>query len=99
MLKYAKNLCLKISIDHHSQGLLLVLAVLFIISKAWWSLAGIFFYGIMHFQYGGSGTFQVPARANQQLATIGDLLYCLAGIGGMILIIGGLIVRVIEIIR
>ncbi len=96
MFRYLKRLGLMLSLGHHSQGLLLVLAVFFLLIKAWWSLPGLVLYGIMHFQYGGSGTFQRPPRDDQRSATIADLFYVTVGIGGLALMVTGLGKRIVE---
>ena len=99
MLARLKRLGMRLSLDHHSQGLLLGLGVLFVVVWAWWSLLGLVVYAVMHFQYGGAGTFQHPPRENDNPATVADLLYVLIGVGGLILIVLGMAKRIIEVFR
>ena len=84
------------SLDHHSQGMLLVLAVFFVVIRAWWSLPGLVLYGIMHFQYGGFGSFQKPPRNDNHPATVVDLFYVAIGIVGLVLMVIGLGMTIIE---
>ncbi len=77
----------KLSLDHHSQGLLFMLGLILLAAQAWWALLGLFLYGIMHFQYCGGGTFQRAVRDEDQQDSLVDLLYIFIGIGGLLLML------------
>lgn len=84
---HLKKLGQWLSLKHHSQGLILIMFLFFFMIKAWWSMLGLVFYGNMHLQYGGAGTFQHPQGDNQDPGTIRDLCYVTIGISGLMLII------------
>jgi hypothetical protein len=96
MIESFKKLGQRLSLGHHSQGLLVVAAVFFILIKSWWSLPGLVLYGIMHFQYGGSGTFQRTPRCDDQKATLVDVVYVLIGLVGLALMLAGITKRLLQ---
>ncbi len=79
--------------------MLLAAALFFVILQAWWSLPGLVLYGIMHFQYGGSGTFQRPPRGEGKEATVADAAFVVLGILGLVLMIAGIAKRMAEVIQ
>ncbi|MBF0327755.1 MAG: hypothetical protein HQL10_01190 [Nitrospirae bacterium] len=85
------------SLDHHSQGVLIVATLFFLVIRAWWSLLGLILYGIMHFQYGGTGTFQHPYRNDSQEATIADAVYLVIGFFGLVIMLWGIARRIAEV--
>lgn len=97
MINRIKRLGQRLSLDHHNQGLLIAAAVFFFIIRAWWSLPGLILYGIMHFQYGGSGTFQHPPRSDDREATLADVAYVLIGLVGVALMVAGIARRITQV--
>jgi hypothetical protein len=95
--KHFKNLGQRLSLDHHSQGMLVAAAIFFIIIRAWWSLPGLVLYGIMHFQYGGTGTFQNPPRNDDRPATMADVAYVVMGLLGLAIMLAGIGIRIAKI--
>lgn len=96
MPKFIKRIGVTLSLDHHSQGLLLALAAILLVLRAWWSLPGLILYAIMHFQYGGASAFQHPPRDSPRPATIADLFYVTAGIAGLGLMATGVAKSVVA---
>ncbi|MBD3308369.1 hypothetical protein GF339_18180 [candidate division KSB3 bacterium] len=94
-----KRLGILLSLDHHNQVVLLVLAQVFVISRAWWSLPGLVLYALMHFQYGGAGTFQNPPRADERPATLVDVFFVMLGMGGLGLMIVGVAMRLLDVFQ
>ena len=92
-----KRLGQRLSLAHHDQGLLIAAAVVFILIRAWWSIPGLVLYGVMHFQYGGAGTFQHPPRADARQATLADVAYVIIGLVGLAMMLGGITIRLVQI--
>lgn len=93
MARRMKRLGTNLSIDHHGQGILLIALGLFFAVRAWWSLLGLLLYCVMHFSYGGAGTFQRPPRANDNPDGIVDVVIVSLGLCGIGLMVFGLVWR------
>jgi hypothetical protein len=80
-----------LSLDHHGQlfGLIILYAVSASLQSGW-MLIGALQYTLMHFMYGGSGTFQRPARLGKAEGAI-DMILVLNGIAGILLFLFGLL--------
>lgn len=66
----------------------------FLVFRLWWSFPGLLLYALMHFQYGGAGTFQRPPRDGAGPAGIADLGWLLLGVAGLLLMLFGVVVRI-----
>lgn len=77
-----------LSIDHHDQGpALMGLLSLALMYRSPLMLAALVMYLIMHFSYGGSGTFQRPPRLGKAPGLI-DIFLVLLGITGLLAYVG-----------
>ena len=96
LFHFFRQIGIRLSLDHHSQGLLFIVTIFLIIFRVWWSLPGMVLYGVMHFQYEGIGTFQKPARIRNQTPDIADVVYVAAGIFGIVIMFIGIVIRIGE---
>ena len=92
-----KRLGERLSLEHHNQGIMFVLGIIFVVLKIWWSIPGLLLYAIMHFQYGGAGTFQSPPRSNHSHQTALDFIFVGLGLIGLVTIVSGIVIRIHDV--
>ncbi|MGD9972908.1 MAG: hypothetical protein AB7S77_07610 [Desulfatirhabdiaceae bacterium] len=93
-----KRLGERLSLDHHNQSIIFVLGIIFAVLKVWWSIPGLLLYSVMHFQYGGAGTFQNPPRGDLAHQTVVDFIYVGIGLIGIVTIVCGIVIRLYSVV-
>ncbi len=77
-----------LSMDHHDQGpAIMTLISIVIVFRSPAMLLAMIAYLVMHFSYGGGGTFQKPARLGKTPGIVDVFLVCV-GVTGLLTYIG-----------